>query len=283
MSYFHLETNRKIGVAWNSLPLTSVPPWEIRYSGENPGMLGVMCYGEQPHPSLLADTINGSLVAVVVVDYMAAIPGWSSEGEEDTELPFPASETIMGMDDSEIRTFDQDSLQPQRPERPLIVHTPEEEIPYFNPANTISLDPRYSHSIGHALIRGIDVARRRLQILTPITPNIIEEVSEAGKSVVLVSGKLDTPGWAYIEELTQKTVLDKASKKNGVASTVSGAAVSMETEVNIGMDVDDSRILGDAFQNAPWIDKLEGSQGRGIGARVWRVRRDLGKNGDGGD
>jgi len=32
----------------------------------------------------------------------------------------------------------------------------------------------------------------------------------------------------------------------------------------------------------PWVETLEGSQGRGIGARVWRVRRDLGRS-EGGD
>jgi polynucleotide 5'-hydroxyl-kinase GRC3/NOL9 len=189
----------------------------------------------------------------------------------------------METDDTEIQAFDQDSLRSQQLETPLIVHTPEEEIPYFNPVNAISLDPRYSHSIGLALIRGIDVARQRLQILTAIAPNIIEEINEAGKSIVLISGKLDTPGWAYIEELTQKTALDKAARKNGTASTGNDDGVSSDNDADVGIDVDEGRSLYDAFQNAPWIEKLEGSQGRGIGARVWRVRRDLGKNGDGGD
>ena len=30
--------------------------------------------------------------------------------------------------------------------------------------------------------------------------------------------------------------------------------------------------------NMPWVEKLEGSEGRGVGARVWRVRRDLGRS-----
>jgi polynucleotide 5'-hydroxyl-kinase GRC3/NOL9 len=283
MSYLHLEPNRKGGMAWNGLPLTSIPPWEIRYSGENPGMLGIMCYGEQPPPRLLADTINGSLVAVVVVDNMAAIPGWPSGREEDPEFPFQTSEIITKTDDIEIRAVDRDSLQPQRIVRPLIVHTPEEEIPYFNPANAISLDPRYSHSIGLALIRGINVTSHRLQLLTPIATNAIEEINEAGKSIVLVSGKLDTPGWAYIEELIQKTALDKAMRKNGGALIEIDDAESSENDADEGTDANEDRSLGDRFQNAPWIDKLEGSQGRGVGARVWRVRRDLGKNSGGGD
>ena len=56
-----------------------------------------------------------------------------------------------------------------------------------------------------------------------------------------------------------------------------------EVEGTEARDVNEPRILSDGFQNAPWVEKLEGSRGRGVGARVWRVRRDLGRNGDGGD
>jgi polynucleotide 5'-hydroxyl-kinase GRC3/NOL9 len=281
MSYFHLDSATKSTLAWNSLPLTSIPPWEINYSGENPGLLGVMCYGEQPPVNLLADTINGSLVAVVVIDDMAAIPGWTSEGDNME----PPTHIFDKTDDTEIRAFDQDSLRLQHLERPLIVSTPDEEIPYFNPSNTISLDPKYSHSIGLALVRGIDVARRRLQVLTPIPSKVVEDISQAGKSIVLISGKLDTPGWAYIEELTRKTALDKAARKQGgrELDLDDEGSPEFEAEASKGMDETGNRSLGDGFQNAPWVDRLEGSQGRGIGARVWRVRRDLGRTGDGGD
>ena len=282
MSYFHQDSSKNAGLSWNSLPLTSIPPWEIRYSGENPGFLGVICYGEQPPPNLLAESINGTLVAVVVIDDMAAIPGWTLDGEE-TESARQSHEEFMKMDDTEIRAFNQHPSQPHNLERPLIIRTPDEGLPYFNPSNAISLDPKYSHSIGLALVRGIDVARSRLQVLTPITASVIEEVTQAGKSIVLVNGKLDTPGWAYIEELTQKNSSHKATMK-----PLPGAKEIMdeefsEVEGTEARDVNEPRILSDGFQNAPWVEKLEGSRGRGVGARVWRVRRDLGRNGDGGD
>jgi polynucleotide 5'-hydroxyl-kinase GRC3/NOL9 len=280
MSYFHLDAARRAGLAWNTLPLTSMPPWEIRYSGENPGLLGVICYGEQPPANLLADTINGSLVAVVAIDDMAAIPGWNSE--EDNSKSSMGS--IYKTHDTEIRAFDQYSLQPQQLKRPLILPTPDEGIPYFNPSNAISLDPRYSHSIGLALVRGIDMTRRRIQVLTPILSNVIEDINQAGKSIVLISGKLDIPGWAYIEELTQKTALDKAARKQGAGDMGFDEKGHLESEASEDMDGAGNRGLGDRFQNAPWVDKLEGSQGRGLGSRVWRVRRDLGRTGgDGGE
>jgi hypothetical protein len=35
-------------------------------------------------------------------------------------------------------------------------------------------------------------------------------------------------------------------------------------------------------KDVPWVERLEGSEGRGVGAKVWRVRRDLGRS-EGGD
>lgn len=283
MSYFHLSQPDQKGLSWNPRPLTSMPPWEIRYAGENPGILGVMCYGEQPPASLLADTINGSLVAVVVIDDMTAIPGWR-DASNNHKYPAEADGDIEDGDS----TKNDSGAQPL--EYPLILNTPE-EIPYFNPLNAITLDPSKSHNIGLALVRGVDTERRRIQVLTPISPREIEEINEAEKSIVLVSGKLDTPGWAYIEELTQKMALEK-SKKSIMAG---GNERDVDVDDSDESDYDEEskvgnkgkagmqeRSLGVGFEDAPWIEKLEGSQGRGIGSRVWRVRRDLGRA-DGGE
>ncbi|KAE8450013.1 hypothetical protein EG329_007152 [Mollisiaceae sp. DMI_Dod_QoI] len=278
LSYFHLKPASTNSLSWNSQPLTSILPWEIRYSGENAGILGVMCYGEQPPPDLLAETINGSLVAVVVIDDMAAIPGWSQSTQESVEDQYPL------VADTDIGDLGEDSFHPRQIHTPLILPTPKEGIPYFNPANSITIHPQYSHSIGLALVRGIDATRRRLQVLTPIAPSIIQETSDAGKSVVLVSGKLDTPGWAYTEELIMKTNRERAEDTDENDDVVLDDSEEEEIKIQ-GTDTrtfsEDQRILGHDFENAPWVERLEGSQGRGIGSRVWRVRRDLGKQGDG--
>lgn len=280
MSYFHIDRMYKKGFAWSAQPLSSVPPWEIRYSGENAGILGIMCYGEQPPPDLLLESINGSLLAIVVIDDKAAIPGWEAEEQDITDeglssqsnQPYP-----MDTGDTELRVFDDESLQPEHLEKPMIVRTPKEDIPYFNPANAISVYPEHSHCIGLALVRGIDITRRRLHIITPISPSVIEEINEAGKSIVCVSGKFDTPGWAYTEELMQKQWLEKATKNQtggDIGVDEEGEEVESDEE-----DYGEGRSLGEGFQNAPWIEKQEGSQGRAAGSRVWRVRRDLGKLG----
>lgn len=67
MSYFHLNSSFNESLTWNASPLTSLPPWEIKYAGEG-GILGILSYGEQPSAEYLLDSINGSVVAVVVID-----------------------------------------------------------------------------------------------------------------------------------------------------------------------------------------------------------------------
>ncbi|CZT49916.1 related to GRC3 Protein required for cell growth and possibly involved in rRNA processing [Rhynchosporium secalis] len=290
MSYFHLNTESTDTLNWSGMPLTSIPPWEVRYSGENPGILGVMCYSEQPLPELLAETMNGSLVAVVVIDDMSAVLVQESESGQGC-AGRPMSDDHF---DAEIRVMDH-SHKPRRFEEPRILLTPKEQIPYFNPANDSRLDPRYSHSIGIALVRGIDIRRRRIQLLTPISPSMIEEINKAGKKIVLVNGKLDTPGWAYTEELNLKISQDKSAERSSFGSTGVGddgmdlddaEADASEVELvegAVGKILDMHRNAGDGFQDAPWVERLDGSKGRGVGSRVWRVRRDLGRVGDGGE
>lgn len=84
-----------------------------------------------------------------------------------------------------------------------------------------------------------------------------------------MSGKLDTPGWAYTEELNLREEVLKGRGKED------------DSEEGGNDEGEEAEEGGDAFENVPWVEKLKGSQGRGVGARVWRVRRDLGKAGDG--
>lgn len=282
MSYFHLDPTNKNERAWSGMPLTSVPPWEIKYSGKNAGVLGIMCYGEQPPPDLLAETINGSIVSVVIIENPSAIPGYTSSQQETHKTSDPELDTLHA------------SLILDPIKTPLILPTPHEKLPYFNPLNAITLDPQHSHTIGTALVRGIDVNRQCLQVLTPISPDLLEEINREGKQIVLVSGKLDTPGWAYTEELMKRTWLDKEKRRKELHGE---DHVEVEDEEDEDEDVnedEDSSPEDDeietpglessgvdwAFRNAPWVERLTGSQGRGVGARVWRVRRDLGKMGD---
>lgn len=230
ISYFHLQNERANNLRWDPTPLSTLPPIQVSYSGKHAGILGILCLGDQPPPELLIESINGSILAIAVIDDQAAIPEYNSSGTLDT----PTKDST-------------------------IIRTPKEQIPYFNPRKTITLDPRYSHTIGCLLVRGIDIQHRRLQVITPIPPNVFHEVREANKSIVLISGKLDTPSWAYTEELHRQSWTKMKSEED---------SESEDLVADIG-----------EFENIPWVEKLTGGKGRGEGGKVWKVRRDLGKKG----
>jgi polynucleotide 5'-hydroxyl-kinase GRC3/NOL9 len=132
-----------------------------------------MSYNQSPTPEFLAEALDGSLVAIVVLEQNAL--GGSSTADDDAEILRRIPETVS--------------------------RTPE-DIPYVEPnsmgINRI-LDPSSSHCVGLALIRGIDVANKCFQLLTPLPQKDIEELAD--KQVVLVRGSFDSPGWAYLEDI----------------------------------------------------------------------------------
>lgn len=289
MSYFHLDTTDTDQFAWNACPLTAVPPWELKYAGKGAGIAGIMCLGEQPSPDLLKDTIDGSILAVVIVDDRAALPGWQDKAQsEDTVEADPAEEVLPAYHSSDaaqssVETFALDSAHTACLEKPVIITTPE-RLPYFNPANAINIDPRLSRTVGLALVRGIDTKRHRLQILTPISAHIFHEAKQAGKDIVLVSGKLDTPGWAYIEDLSRQAAMDKrARKQKALPATQKFVDDEADEDEDMAFELAGDGATLEGFDEAPWVEALQGDQGRGVGAKVWRVRRDLGRGGGDGD
>lgn len=271
MSYFHEDISKQGKVAqespWNPEPLSAVPPWQLRYAGPAAGLLGVTCYDYQAPPELLADAINGTIVAVVEVESPLA---FRTSSIHETDGP---SGTDMDMDGA-------DDKEPIPRIQGLNTITTPEGIPVLTMDDT--LDPMYSHTIGLALIRGIDAENKMLQVLTPITDEKVEEINERGGQIVLVGGRFDPPSWAYTEDL--------------YLNASAGTAGNHEDDGEVGdlLDAKDdegplplSRAMGrDARVTdaaTPWIEVLRGDERRGTGFKVWRVRRDLGRTGNTGE
>lgn len=136
-----------------------------------------------------------------------------------------------------------------------IVEAGESKIPLINNPAARTLDPKFSRLLGLVLIRGVDADRKELQMLGPA--GFGEMVKDAkGEELVLVAGKFDTPTWAYSEELYRKAW----------------------TEGQDGDADSDEDGEGENEDEYPWVEMLHGSEKRGVGAKVWRVRRDLGRN-----
>ncbi len=279
MSYFHLDPMNLENCVWNSNPITSMAPLEVKYAGKAAGILGIMCLGEKPSARMLRDTIDGSLVAVVVIDDVAIFSSKSNKkmDENVTEQSGEDISTMMSNSNKSVANLRFNKQIHRRVENSFILHTPE-GIPYFNPTNAWSLDPSCSHTIGLAIVRGIDVRQQRLQLLTPIHTDTIKDIKASGKEIILVSGKLDTPGWAYLEALYKKHADLKEDNMLREPDETKQDSGDEDEEAEVATSPRDHT---DGSENVPWVEVLQGDKGRDGGARVWRVRRDLGKTGGG--
>lgn len=182
MCYFHRQFTKLDGndsrPVWNTSPLTAVTPLQVRYEGKDCGIDGVITYHYQSPSGLLAETINGMVLAAVEIEDSRAF-GYLLE---------PGSMT------------------------PALTRTPE-GLPYIPNPYHITLDPRYSRLIGLVLVRGVDPQRQILQILTPIPLSQINSIKQAGRAIVLIHGKFDAPGWAYTEDLYSRNETDDSAEQ----------------------------------------------------------------------
>ncbi|KAI2606746.1 hypothetical protein GGR54DRAFT_406973 [Hypoxylon sp. NC1633] len=268
MSYFHADSAGRSQVRWNQRALTTVPPWQVNYSGPNRGIFGIMCYDYQAPLDLLADAINGTVLAVVGVESTKAF----RQALEHSVLIDDAAADRMDVDTSDDTTQHSASASFSSLAEKIVTRTPE-GIPFIETANGTTLDPRFSYSLGLVLVRGIDAEKGTLQLLTPMSTAKIDYVTELGGEIVLVSGKFDSPSWAYTEELYYQA--------HGETRDETSPEELVETngdEADDDLDVEDDGIAeATGATQVPWVEVLHGNQKRGTGSKVWRVRRDLGK------
>lgn len=250
MSYFHMKPPSRAAQHqnWNPTPLTEIPPLRVRYRGANRGILGLLCYDYQPHPTLLAGLINGMVVALVVVEGPAAF------------------KDLLAENSAEIGDIAQ-------VESAIVTRTPE-GIPFIQNPNGKAICPRHSETIGLALIRGIDVERGELQVLTPLADMLLAKFDKDNScKLVMVAGKLDTPSWAYTEDFYSKS---DGRAQNG-SQEVTVADEDTDDDASEGDHEEDIGPAAREYTETPWVEMLHGNQKRSVGSRVWRVRRDLGK------
>lgn len=256
MSYFHTRERSanevSARISWTHSSLSTIPPWKIQYSGPRSGVLGILSYDDQSPPDLLAETINGMVLAAVEIEDPRAFRGMS------------ASKSI-----ERAASYEMDTGDASRTTKPLVSRTPE-GLPFIPNPNDVALDPRHARSIGLVLIRGIDKASQKLQIITKIPHHKIEEIRSLGRDIVLVHGKFDAPSWAYTEDLYERSGQEESLEK--------GVELVDEDTSEDDSDAEPQRV--DEARDAtaiPWVEVLKGNQKRPVGSRVWRVRRDLGR------
>lgn len=313
LSYFHLDEPEGRELRWNSSPITQIPPLTVRYAGPKQDIFGIMIYGEEQDPEFIPGILEGSVVGLVAIEDDSAIFSehrshstmeqtsedddthpWrsptSSDGESEKSS---ASESGMGISLQRKQKRRKSSKMgdtevPFHLQHPSIRRT-SENLPYFSTGvgSNMPPDPTKSHSIGQALIRGIDPTSQTIHLIVPAPLHSILLSLRESTKIVLARGKLDTPTWAYREEYVAAVSRRRQNRKEKKMAT---AAVGVGKGMGQGHedvqtacknkdddddcdDVDKDGELRRWAAGTPWA--ALGKEPKGTGAKVWKVRRDF--------
>ena len=244
LSYFHMgEAEGSCNeMRWDPRPLTNVAPLVIHYAGPKQAIRALAILGDAPNLEFL-DTFLDSLLDGCVVGLVAVDQGLRAiDREHDSAGGVGQDE---GMADQVADTAD---VAP-------ILRTAT-EIPYLPSSKhtTSLLAPDRSFSLGQALIRGIDSSEKTIHLLTPVPATTLRAHSP---NIVLVRGTLDTPTWAYKEDLE----LAKAKRR------------IRERRLNADEGFDGEEMRRWAVRQ-PWAGTVDDG-GRRSSGKVRRVRRDI--------
>ncbi|OLN94199.1 Polynucleotide 5'-hydroxyl-kinase GRC3 [Colletotrichum chlorophyti] len=267
LAYFHTIKTPSGELTWDPTPLTSSPPLVVNYRAKTRGIFGIISYEYQPPADLLAETINGSVLCLVETEDPKAFSRLTNESQALTAGVLSTDAMDVDCGEDGISRLDR-----------MISRTPE-GIPFIPNSNAQALDPRYSQTLGLVLLRGIDTKNGVLQVITPIPLERIEAAKAAGHHLVLVHGKLDSPGWAYTEDLYYQSF--GSNDAHSTDETVEVMDEDTESDKS-DQEPENPELAGDV-SGTPWIEVLQGHEKRPVGSRVWRVRRDLGRAGPGAE
>lgn len=175
LAYFHQSRNAN----WNTKAISEMKTCKVSYGTATSGIAAIMSYNQSFNPEFLAEVLDGSLVAITVIDDESILPERSSPDSEDDHQ-------------------NNGDLQHAKSH----FGTTPEGLPYISsstPGMSNPLDPTESHCVGLALVRGIDVEAKQIHLVTPLSDTEIEKLAHS--KVVLVRGGFDSPDWAYLEDL----------------------------------------------------------------------------------
>ena len=258
VSYFHLDEAEDGNLRWNPYPLTSQPPFVVHYAGPKQAIHAVMILGDAHNPEFLDSSLDGSVVSISVIEAETAVSAASHEADRQEAR----------VDDEREGSFNADAMQndddlefegnPNQKTRP-VSRTPE-GIPYIPAKHHIvePLSPSHSYSLGQALIRSIDTRAQAFHILTPIpSSKLVELDNDPNYKIILIRGRLDTPTWAYAEDMNfEKERARLRQREQGSGSE--------------GYGPEDIRQWA---AKQPWASIVDG--GRSGSGKIRRIRRDI--------
>ncbi|KAI1259701.1 hypothetical protein F5Y18DRAFT_442880 [Xylariaceae sp. FL1019] len=277
MSYFHgrsrhLQTRAENKSDWAPAPISSSTPWQVSYKGPNPGVFGIMCYDSHIQSEYVADAINGTILAAVEVENGQAFRTVLDGDTVGVSSSIVETEPSSYMDMDGTQSMGTNSYPLHLARERLVTQSPE-GLPFIDTSHGLTLDPRFSRSLGLVLLRAIDARKGCLYLSTPIAMEQFREVEERGGQLVLVGGKFDPPTWAYTEDLYNRSAADEEDELDSAKRNENSAdGPEQGNETFNGVD--------DSASSVPYIEVHSTHQKRGAGSKAWRVRRDLGRLGN---
>ncbi|KAK1050752.1 Polynucleotide 5'-hydroxyl-kinase grc3 [Friedmanniomyces endolithicus] len=185
MAYFHQRAAKATSEPqWSSKAISSRRPWLVSYDGPHAGIQAIISYGTHPHPDFLAETLDGSLVALVRLE---------AQYQHEMFNPSRNSTTFVPLADDNSESA---------PAIPGLIKRTKDGLPYITPTTsgaTAPLDPRFSECVSLALVRGIDTHNKVLHLVTPLSESQVATLMD--QPLVIVRGGFDAPEWAYLEDL----------------------------------------------------------------------------------
>jgi len=241
LSYFHQDTPVHGNLRWNSNSINTRRSLCLDYSQETPDILGIVSLGEHPASEFLHTVLEGCLVSVCIVENESAAAAARLD----------------------------------------VLRTPTHDLPYWphdESGLTTPFSPSQSHMVGLAWITRVDIEKHQLRLQTPISPIVLAQILVKSKlgdpKVYLIRGSLDTPGWAYQEQLHLAQHAEKRQRNDQLVAVSDVENLTIDTRQlpasydEVGSEADDS------IAHAPWVKALKPGQGF---EKRWRVRRDLGR------
>lgn len=179
-SYLQLTTSRGHGHYWDPLALLSYNKKEISYSGTDSMIWAVVTLGERLAPDNIAQALEGSMIAIVVVQ---------EDGCEAQNNQF--SDERPKHVTSDLAPNVPNMLDKQQADPTKIARTPGENLPYFLNSDVEAnfLHPRRSDCLGLAYITAIDAERETVEVITPISRQTMSTQRENGLGLVIVMGR----------------------------------------------------------------------------------------------
>lgn len=247
ISYFHLDEPEADNLRWEVTPLTEHLPLIVHWAGNKQALFAIIQLIDFVNPEDLLMVLDCSIVGLVVLEDKAAMPedvsmeesrqtgalpehpaggkadGFAiarmqSSGESDSDSESLASSIFSNLHERRTSQIDTAPPSDNASSGDHLVHPSilrnSMDMPYIASSDSIALlDPSRSYSLGQALVRGIDVKSKCFELLTPVPWQTLKRLHDQNRRVVLVRGKLESPGWAFQEEWERGAALRQSLRK----------------------------------------------------------------------